>query len=184
MKSRTTILLEEGLLRKLKKEAFEKNTSVTNIIEGLVKDYFNKSVKTDRLLWIKEKITSLKDDELKNIIITPSLETATSINSLTVNLFDVKSCIENDNIDDIKKILTFVVLAFVRKMLKLIQADLLYVEEKSINPFSITISIKNKHVNANNKKLIINSLLNLSESFSNLSYFEQDDSLKIVIKNT
>ena len=183
MKVRTTILLQENLLRKLKKQAFEENTSVTNIIERLVKEYFDKNVKVDKLLWIKNEIESKTDDELKKIIITPSLETATSITSLTISLYDVKQAMKDKDIQDIKKIVVFISLAFIKKMLALVKQDILYVEEENLNPFSVTVSIKNSFLSDYDKKLITNSILNLSDSFPNISYFEQNDSFKIVIKS-
>jgi hypothetical protein len=184
MKARTTILLEESLLRKLKKEAFENNTSVTNIIENLVKEHFEKNVKVEKLLWIKNSIEENAAEELKRIVITPSLEIANSLNSLTISLLDVKETIGSHEIDDLKQILVFTCLAFVKKIIRLINSDLLYVEEENLNPFSIAINIKNTALTEQEKKLLTNSILNLSDSFPNVSYFEEGESFRIVVKNS
>ncbi len=183
MKSRTTILIEESLLRKLKKQAFEEDTSVTAIIERLIKEYFDKNVKVDKLLWIKNTIEKSTDESLKQIVITPSLEEATSITSLTVSLFDIKNAIGTRDISDIKRILVFTSLAFVRKILNLIDSNILYAEQENLNPFSIELSIKRSSLNEQNKRLLANSILSLSDSFPNVSYLEGED-LKIIIKQS
>ncbi len=183
MKARTTILLEESLLRKLKKEAFENNTSVTNIIEKLVKEHFEKNVKVEKLLWIKNSVEESSVEELKRTVITPSLEIANSLNSLTVSLLDVKESIGNHKIEDLKQILVFTCLAFVKKIIGLINSDLLYVEEENLNPFSIAVNIKNNALTDREKKLLTNSILNLSDSFPNVSYFEEGENFRIVVKN-